>query len=524
MSPQKPFQGSLETMPLPNILQWLSDSKKTGALIITIRDEEKCIFLRDGTIFSASSNLEKDRFGIVIIKKGYVTQEQVDTLLNEGRKSGKLLGKLCVEKGLIPEDIVREILQEQTFAIIESLLHREEGTFLFETKENNMENLDQIPLSIVMQELFFGSVSARREWKRVYETLGSLEAVPAPVDIQPEEMHSLSELQQHILSRCNGKNRIIDLFAEIDQLDFKICKVLSDLVEKKWLQIKDPTEATDNEYKERIWQVHILIEQKRFIRAVMLLDGIITMFPQRVDDVEPLLKKAKIQLQDDIDRLLSDDKLVLYHKKGFDQTKVSGKTFGPQEWFMLSRIDGKTPLLEICYMAGQPKKQTRRALYTLIDQGAIDIKGRESETIRQIGDIPENPQKTNSSNKSRTKISMDPTIFGELDYDNEEKTNNSPMSITKLDQIYTTYLKQNHYQILNVTPSSPQESIRAEFVRLSRLYHPDMYDRQNMDTDVLERLEELFSMVNHAYRIVSNLNSRSIYDQVRWVDTKSRLS
>jgi len=519
MSNQKQFQGSLETMPLPTILQWLSDSKKTGALVIKIRDEEKRIFLKDGNIISASSNLEKDRFGIIIIKQGYVTQAQVDELLEEGRKTGKLLGKLCVEKGLMPEEDVLKILQEQTMAIIESLLHREEGTFEFHSDDMDMADLDQISLSIALQELFFGSAAVRKEWKRVYQTLGSLEAIPSPVDIQPGNIQSLSEFQQYVLSRCNGKARILDLCAGIDQKDFAICRALADLVEKKWIEIKDPEEELNEDYKERMWKIHIMIEQNRFLRAMHYLDEIAVMFPQRSDDLKPLKEKVRHLMREDMDRLLTDDNLILYHRNDFDQTKATGKTFGPREWFMLSRIDGKATLKELCLMTGRPKEESRRIVYALIDAGAVDIKGREAETRkRKIPDPPEKPSAPPPRSPVKTKpFSAAPPPRKEGSEPGQEKIS---LSVEELDQIYRKYLKLNHYQILEVTPESSQEDIRNGFVKLSRLYHPDMYDRTHMDSDVQERLEELFSMVNHAYRVVSNTRSREKYNHELWVDSR----
>ncbi|HPQ40570.1 MAG TPA: DUF4388 domain-containing protein, partial [bacterium] len=528
MTEKKQFQGSLETMPLPNILQWLADSKKTGSLVIRIRDEEKRIFLKDGVITSACSNLEKDRFGIIIIKKGYVTQEQVDELLVEGRETGKLLGKLCVERGLIPEEDVLEILQEQTMGIIESLLHREEGTFEFIADDNDISDLDQIQLSIALQELFFGSASMRKEWKRIYQTLGSLEAIPTAVEIQPGNIQSLSEMQQVILSRCNGKLRILDLCAEIDQKDFTICRALADLVEKRWIEIKDPAEELNEEYKEKMWKVHIMVEQNRFLRALNFLDEISTMFPQRVGDLKPLREKVDKQLKEDMDRLLNDDSLVMYHREDFDQTKTAGKTFGPQEWFMLSRIDGKTRLKDLCRMTGLPKDHSIRVIYALIDAGAVDIKGRETETRKgKIPDLPDAPEKSAPRKtdpgkpRNRAPKTLSDTAKISPPGSGTEKLN---LTVDELNRIYKRYLKLNHYQILDVMPGSSQEEIRNGFVKLSRLYHPDMYDRDNMDPDIQERLEELFSMVNHAYRVISNMRSREKYDQELWVNTKTGTS
>lgn len=515
MTIRKQFQGSLETMPLSNILQWLADSKKTGTLVITIRDEEKRIILKDGIIVSASSNLEKERFGIIIIKKGFVTQEQVDGLLEEGRQTGKLLGKLCVEKGLIPEEDVKSILLEQSIAIVESLLHREEGQFVF--LDETMDALDQIPLSIAMQELFFGSAGKRKEWQRIYELLGSLESIPKVRTIQPEGINNLTEFQQTLISRCNGKRRILDLLAEIDQKDFTICKALADLVDKKWIEIEDPKEELQREYQDRMWQVHISIEQKRYLRAQMLLDDITIMFPERLADIKPLQEKTRRYIQDDIENLLGDDRLVLYHRPGFDQKKVTGRTFGPQEWFLLSRIDGVTNLKDLIRMTGLPKDQSRKAIYALIDAAAVDIKGRKRDEEKESA--PEKPAGT-SRKPIRPKAEKKDTGDGVEEVSSGEEQPRK-IEIAELDKIYRRYLKMNHYQILDVTRESSAEDVRNSFVKLSRLYHPDMYDRNNLDPEVEDRLEELFSMVNHAYRVISNLKARDRYDKELWVDGRS---
>ena len=48
--------GNLRTMQLEELLQWLSQSKKTGTLEIDHGKIEKKIFFKDGLIVSSSSN------------------------------------------------------------------------------------------------------------------------------------------------------------------------------------------------------------------------------------------------------------------------------------------------------------------------------------------------------------------------------------------------------------------------------------------------------------------------------------
>lgn len=513
MSSKKQFQGSLETMPLSNILQWLADSKKTGTLIVTIGDEDKRIVLKNGVIVSASSNLEKERFGNIIIKMGYVTQKQVEGLLKEGKETGKLLGKLCAEKGLVPEEKVKSILLEQSVAIVESLLHREEGHFVF--LDETLDESEQIPLSIAMQELFFGSAGKRKQWQRIYEHLGSLESVPKATGIQTEKLHSLSEFQQKLLSRCDGKRRILDILAEIDEKDFVICQALADLVEKKWIHIDGPSEKMQREYQDRMWQVHVALEQKRFLRANLLLDDIAAMFPERFDDVRPLQDKAMRFLRDDMDTVLADQTVVLFRKPGFDQSNVLARTFGPQEWFIYSRFVDNIKLRDLMHMTGLPKEAARRAIYALIDAGAIDFKGRVVKEEEEANSVPIFPKASEFRRKSSKAQKEKKTRSGVF---RDELINASLLNQDELDKTYRKYLKMNHYQLLGVTESSSQEDIRNAFVKLSRQYHPDMYDREKLDPDIEDRLEELFSMVNHAYRIVSNLRSRERYDKNLWVD------
>ncbi|MGB3976242.1 MAG: DUF4388 domain-containing protein [bacterium] len=517
MSSKKPFQGNLETMPLSNILQWLADSKKTGSLTVTIGDEEKQIALKNGIIVNACSNLEKERFGNIIIKKGYVTQKQVEGLLEEGKQTGKLLGKLCVEKGLIPEDKVKSILLDQMVAIIESLLHRSEGRFVFIDEE--LDESEQIPLSIAVQELFFGSAGKRKEWQRIYDLLGSLESVPKASGVQTEKLVSLSEFQHKILSLCDGKRRILDILAEIDEKDFIICQALADLVEKKWVHIDSSLEKTQKEYQERIWQVYVAMEQKRFLRANLLLDDVAALFPERFSDLQPLQDKALRFLQEDMDNLLSDESVELYRKPGFDQSNVLARSLGPKEWFIYSRAVDKIKLKDLILMTGLPKEAARRAIYALIDAGAIELEGLAHEEEKDN-------DKLSISSEGQGMRRRIPKLKKEKKLPNDEperpRFNDVPQGIDELNSTYRQYLKMNHYQLLGVTENSSQEDIRNAFVRLSRRYHPDMYDREKLNPDVEEKLEELFSMVNHAYRIISNIKSRERYDKNLWVERRTK--
>lgn len=67
--------------------------------------------------------------------------------------------------------------------------------------------------------------------------------------------------------------------------------------------------------------------------------------------------------------------------------------------------------------------------------------------------------------------------------------------------------QRNYYQILGVRPDASQVDIRAAFVRLTRLHHPDIVGD---DGDLPWRLQD----VQQAYRCLSVAESRDAHDAV----------
>ena len=541
------LKGNLDTMPIPDILQWIADSQKTGTLVLTYKTERKEIYFKEGLIVSASSNLNKDRFGVLVVKEGFVTQEELLKLLDESKLKGKLLGKLCVEKGLISEENARRMLQQQAEKIIESLFHRREGEFVFQ--EGKLPEQDLVQISVAMHQLFFDSASKRNEWKRIRENLGSMDTVLIPVSMSSESLASLNEYEQSLLTLCNRKNSIIDICSKHDKNDFEICNTLTRLLDKGWLKKETKTSSvTDEELQENLWQASIMLEQKRFLKAVSLLESLHTKFPGR-EDVESLLKKSTKLMREDSEKVLENDKMIPKISSGFTNDMLKNLNLSPQDWFTYSRINGQMTLRELYMVTGMSKTKTQGIVYKLLKMGAIDITGQsankttDSHRINVVkippkirpNPIPPPPtttsktietpdpkeSQTSKSHLTRTAEFAIPDRF--LRKDIESQSNNDTLKpeapdLKELDQTYSRFLKMNHYQILNIPQTSSPKKLRDAFGLLARKFHPDTYGR--LPKPVQDRLEELFSIVNHAYSALSNPNTRKLYDEQIWADDR----
>ena len=82
--------GNLETMGLPEVLQWIATSRKTGTLYLRRAATEKRIVFQHGTVYSSWSNHPRESLGQFLIRDRFVTEEQLFRALQRQEKNGKM--------------------------------------------------------------------------------------------------------------------------------------------------------------------------------------------------------------------------------------------------------------------------------------------------------------------------------------------------------------------------------------------------------------------------------------------------
>ena len=87
--------GNLRTMQLEELLQWLSQSKKSGTLEIVHGRTEKKIFFKDGLILSSASNKPEEYLGHFLVSHGLINETQLSRAIDLQEKSRMLLGMIA---------------------------------------------------------------------------------------------------------------------------------------------------------------------------------------------------------------------------------------------------------------------------------------------------------------------------------------------------------------------------------------------------------------------------------------------
>jgi hypothetical protein len=215
------LRGQLTQLPLPDILEHLRTSKATGILSLVSGGARKGIYLKDGRVVFASSNLPNDRLGEILIRDGKITVEEYEASIRSIHK-GKRQGKALVEMGALSPKDLWEGVQFQVQEIVYSIFQWDEGTFHFE--ESTLPEQERITVDLDVTELIL--VGVRR-----VDAAGSIqgrypegELVVERGEEPPKKL--LEPYEKHVLSLLDGEKSVVEICKESEIGDNETLKVL----------------------------------------------------------------------------------------------------------------------------------------------------------------------------------------------------------------------------------------------------------------------------------------------------------
>jgi hypothetical protein len=151
------IQGTLKTMSLVDLLQFLAAGRKSGTLKFDCGKITKQVYFRNGMIVGSKSNDPREYLGQVLLHYGKVDDAQLKAAREVQRTSGAKLGEVLVEQGFLTEDEVLEILKTRTLDAIYDLFMWTEGDFEFYEEDPSADELLLIevePTNVIMEGIY----------------------------------------------------------------------------------------------------------------------------------------------------------------------------------------------------------------------------------------------------------------------------------------------------------------------------------------------------------------------------------
>ncbi|RLE27619.1 MAG: hypothetical protein DRJ65_02255 [Acidobacteria bacterium] len=283
------LEGTLRDFSFADILQLISLQRKTG--VLTLKDAGNVVtisFLEGSIVGSSSLNQHpEDRIGLILLKRGEVTEVELEAALKRQEETLLRLGRILIDHGMIDGESIRRALSQQILQIVYRVFRWGDGEYHFsqETDIDYDRDLMQ-PMaadSIIMEgarmtdewpfidqripdrEVVFIKVTPDRHFEIGEEDDDDFESLGFNFSDTPEEAapkpkpqgDRLLPVQFELYGLVNGLLSVNELIGESSYIEFESCKALADLLDKDIIR-----EATQEEVARSLSRVTMPVPEK----------------------------------------------------------------------------------------------------------------------------------------------------------------------------------------------------------------------------------------------------------------------
>lgn len=122
--------GTVEATGLLALMNLFGQNRETGRLVLKREQVERVVLMHNGDVASIGSNLPSDRLGVFLVRMGKVTERDLEGAQRETEKTGKRIGQVLLQKGLIDAHELWSAIQEQITELFADVMQWIDGSFV----------------------------------------------------------------------------------------------------------------------------------------------------------------------------------------------------------------------------------------------------------------------------------------------------------------------------------------------------------------------------------------------------------
>ncbi|MGI8897360.1 MAG: DUF4388 domain-containing protein [Pyrinomonadaceae bacterium] len=380
-SPESPSKmgiiGNLTTMSVSDLLQFLAVGRKTGALNFTHGKVAKGIYFENGFIVGSSTNDPTEYLGQVLIHYGKINETQLQAAMEVQRKAGgPRLGQILVKQGILRDDEVVEILKIRTLEIIYDLFLWKEAHFEFCIEDPLPEDFTRVdvePTKVIMEGIYRADELAR------YRTLIPSDRAVMELGAGWTSSLGIGKETRQLLYFLEKRMSVSEICYNMHTSPFAVYAQLYDLVNKglanvagELPQIPDPVSHMPDLPEgaaELLLLARVELDNDQAERALSIIHTVLRREPKNTA-AENLLIEAERKFISKVYAKIPPSGVPRIVLKPEELAK---KEIGPQEGFVLSRINGEWDIESILSICPFREADSLRMIKSMLDNGIIGL-------------------------------------------------------------------------------------------------------------------------------------------------------
>lgn len=266
------FHGDFSSYPLPELLQWLDSSRKTGALHFQWDAGERKIFLLTGQVVAAATPGQWEHLARALEQGGMASGQRILAALKANKGATQAL-----DVAPEVEALVRELATEELIGGVADLTQVQGGRFHW-SEDPDRGNDEWVPVTVPLRHLLFESL-------RWVDELPDLErALPVDTMTVLAGHHAMSGqpiVQRAILHACNthGPLNLGRLRLLLGLSRGLVLRAAHDLWRARKVQIEGTVELEPDPIADMLEKGAILLRERQFEAASMVFSALLISDP-----------------------------------------------------------------------------------------------------------------------------------------------------------------------------------------------------------------------------------------------------
>lgn len=366
--------GNLKTMELTELLQWLSQGRKTGTLVIDNGQIKKEVLFLQGRIISSTSSDPKEQLGHFLVSHGFINEVELSNAIQMQERSGMLLGKILLTLGAISEADLERLLQLKAEEALYGLFSWKEGEFRF--LDGQLPEEAFAPLDLEVTGIVLEGVRRQDEWRRIREVVRSSRSIPVSMVASFDEI-DLDPGERQILALVDDQRTVEEISLQTHSSEFHVCRVLFGQVLQGRIKVitppwpaaaEPPPTPSAVDAGSLIEAAHKHLDQNAYEQALRHLRAARSLEPES----KPVQKAAEQEERRLIEALEREGVTpASVPVLSAELEELTASKISPQEGFMLTRINGSYDIASIVKISPIPQLDALLVFWRLARAGHI---------------------------------------------------------------------------------------------------------------------------------------------------------
>jgi len=224
-------------MALPELLQWLGNSGKTGTLEVERNKVVKHIVLKDGAVIACSTNEKTELLGNFLLARGKINEETLRNCLTEQETSRRHLGEILVERGILGREELAELLSEKAEETIFSLFDWQDAAFRFH--DSVLPTSSIFPVNLRVDEILMRGAHRLDEIERIRTVFPDPGFVVARTGKEPPDELMRNRTGRTIFELINGDRSIAEILLYSRCSEYAVYKLLFEMFRAGLVIVKE---------------------------------------------------------------------------------------------------------------------------------------------------------------------------------------------------------------------------------------------------------------------------------------------